>query len=515
MVTRAAGAPSAETAASTPAPRAPTPADVVLDALSPRDAELLRKCAIPHQFNYRLLRVMEPLADRRELADAIKRMVKLRAAIRLPDGLALHDRIRAVLFDDWLKEDRLPELREISARLAEYFLKRLQLQGVAPARFDQGVRRWVYHLTLADEERGFDVYDDTLEYYRSHFLISAAENLHKMISEFETILTPEHRIFLVYDRGKLASDRGNHVVARKAYRDVILSEATSPLLQAKAYNRIGLTYDATRDWGLATEAFGRSLKLLPEGASEVPRVLRNIGVVHREVGNLDRAEEAFKASCKVAEQRGDSEAFAAARNALGTVYQLTGEYDQSMCCLQEALDLLPEHSFDRARVHNNIGIVAMDAQRWDESESHFMRSLEIKQSAMDTVGQAFTYMNLVRLYRVQGKTDAAISAASSAAAIFEELSDLYSAALSYLNLTRLYASLDSEKAREAGAKATAALRRANEEKEARLAEREIRALLETRKRRSPWLWVLLIPLTVVGFVVFMGVLFLVLLYIQQ
>jgi tetratricopeptide (TPR) repeat protein len=494
-----------------------TPAMLMLGMVQPEEAELLRRCAIPFQFSYRLLRTMSPDESREQIGAAARHFVKLSVVRRSADGFAMHDRVREALLSEWLADNRLAEFRRINGLLAAYLRKRLRLRTSSPSRYEMTLRSWIYHLTAANEERGFQKFEQCLEYYRENLRLTAADNLLRMISEYEKILTAEHKVALAYDRAKVAAARGNNKAAREALRLVILDKHTTDLLRARAYNRLGLVYDALREWPKAIDSFCHSLELLAKtvgGDQEMPRVLRNLGVVYRDTGNLARAEELFVKSCEAAEKIGDREEYAAARNALGTVHQRCGEYEKATVCFLEALNGLAPESFDRARVYNNLGIVAMEAQRWDSSEKYFQTSLKIKRQAADTIGQAYTHMNLVRLYRAQNETAKAIASAAAAAGLFEELSDSYNAAFAYLNLARLYVEDDPEKAREASKRACEALRAAGDERESRAAEREL-ALLLGKKNRSPWFWltliftapfVLLIICVILYLVVIMGLL---------
>ena len=132
----------------------------VLDEAGPRQAEVLRRCAIPRWFDAELLAVL------RERADGNERVLAALAEYSFvrPAGMgryALQDAVRAALLAEW-RADRAPEFLAINRRLADHFAARVA--AAPPAEPQQGAqppgerelwaREALYHRLIADPPAG-------------------------------------------------------------------------------------------------------------------------------------------------------------------------------------------------------------------------------------------------------------------------------------------------------------------------------------------------------------------------
>lgn len=464
-----------------------------------RDRALLRRCAIPHQFTADLLPVLDPELPESEAAGTLKRLALLHSVIRSPDGYALHDRARGILFAAWLEPANREELRSISERLVVHYeamlCRRLETD------YDKIRRRWLFHLFAVDEDRACSELEKRFEKQRRQLRFTSAGELLSLAREYESVLDPARLALIGYLEGKLAADRGECDKAKLTFRLTIRNPHAPRVLVGRAWNRLGLVLDDAQQLSDAASAFAEALKILrAEGANgEVARVLHNLGYVHRDTGNLVRAEQLLIESATLAAELGEGEVVAAARNALGTVHQRSGELTRAREELESALTQLDHLPFDRARVLNNLGIVCLELGDLGTSERYFHESYTIKRGGDDKLGEAYTLMNLSRLYRVQGRHDQAVDAVSEAARLFELGLDWLGAGEAHMNLARLHAtSNDISATYAAGAKAIAAFQKSNSGSAVRDAEIELALLRQRPSKFGPWFWISLAAAVVVA-----------------
>jgi len=125
------------------------------------EGELIRRCAITHQFTPEVLCALDPSLDRASAEQAFHRLARLSLVIRSPDGLALHDRAREELFAGWLAPAKLELLREISTRLIAYLDPLVKAAGGAEQ--EKLIRRRLFHLIAVDQDAGIDAFEEAFE----------------------------------------------------------------------------------------------------------------------------------------------------------------------------------------------------------------------------------------------------------------------------------------------------------------------------------------------------------------
>jgi tetratricopeptide (TPR) repeat protein len=411
--------------------------DLLLAQLDPAAADLLRKCAITHQFNEETLRVLEPSLSEEQAAERFDQFTRLSAVIATPDGLALHDRVRQHLFGSWLGS---AALRDVSERLVVWIEEELA-KDIPETEREKLQRRRIFHRIAIDQNAGIDEFEDQFEIYRERMRLTACSNLLRMVQEYDSVLSEENRARVTYRQAKLAFDRADLDEAERFFasaRDIPHNDA---LLRIKAWNGLGNTYDVKNDWAKAAEAYTRALQLAglePRARAFRGRVLRNLGAVQRDTGNLDAAETLLLKSLKLAEEAGDARGAAISRNALGALYIRTEEPEKAVPYLESSLEELPLEDFQRARVYNNLGLAYRKRREYENSLRWYNRSLELKKMGGDTLGQARTWTNIVVLHGEQGAIDEATAAARNAAELFASVYAWRDAGNAWLTLARLH-----------------------------------------------------------------------------
>ena len=98
--------------------------ELLLRQLDSEVADQLRLCAIPHQFDERLLPVLAPGLDAARAKALCADIAQLSVVLARSDGYALHDEAREHLFAWWLRDEQAETFVAVSARLAEHFDRR-------------------------------------------------------------------------------------------------------------------------------------------------------------------------------------------------------------------------------------------------------------------------------------------------------------------------------------------------------------------------------------------------------
>jgi len=163
--------------------------------------------------------------------------------------------------------------------------------------------------------------------------------------------------------------------------------AAPPALRAEALHWLGVMLDEQRDEAGATIRFAEALEIQREIGDEqaVARELNGLGVVQRNIGELDAAEPLFTESLMRRRRLGDQ---------VGIAISLT-----------------------------NLGILAIDRGRLDEAIGYLEEGLEIDRAIGSTAGPAYSSSVLgVALLR-SGRTEEAVPLLRTALAAFADLGD--------------------------------------------------------------------------------------------
>lgn len=245
----------------------------VLKNAGPRQAEVLRRCAIPRWIDPSVLRVL------RESDEGNERVLeKLRdyTFVRdLGDGrVAYHDQVRQTLLDEW-RRDRPAELADLHRRLYSYFSQRTTPPGstrkamplmpestmisVVPMsqQADLFRREAIYHLLYADLERGMadlkGIFDELLESHR----LAEAEALLQAANE--TPLGPGERRWVQYLRARALQASLSLDQAAQQLEALHALPDLTPDLAAEVSCALGEVYAETGQWARATELYRASL----------------------------------------------------------------------------------------------------------------------------------------------------------------------------------------------------------------------------------------------------------------
>src|SRR5207249_958370 len=181
-------------------------------------------------------------------------------------ALIMHEEGRRYLFEQWLEPERAPEFRDASRRLVEFFDSAREREESGGAReqseaVERTLRNRMFHLIGASPQDGLGEFEKLCRRARAQLRLGECETLIKFVREYDRALTSLEATQLAYHEGKLAADRQQWNVAAEFYDRVLSNNQILPQLRAKTLCRLGMIYDAQRQWDRAIGFFERGLDI--------------------------------------------------------------------------------------------------------------------------------------------------------------------------------------------------------------------------------------------------------------
>jgi tetratricopeptide (TPR) repeat protein len=475
--------------------------ELLLQGLEPAETELLRRCAIPHQFSLPMLALLSPLLSEQELRQHFETFTRLPIITPTSETLMMHDQSRKYLFAQWLEPKRQTELAEISGRLADFFQK--GIDGAEGSTRESYQRRRMYHLIGFDQDKGLDDFERLCRERKRDFRLTEYESLLKLVHEYDPILTPRNRVRVAYHEGKLAADLRDWERAKALFESIDNTSAPSEY-RFKALNRLGMLHVELRKLDVAIQYYDRARDFAAQqGDRHVYLTLLELGSAYRDREDFAKAEELLEEGIALAKKAHSFFSVAVGYNSLGMLHRRLNDIPRAILDYEESLKNLDriKDRFRRGQVLSELGAAYTERRDWATAEKYFLDSLEIERTAGDKHNQAIVQNNLVRVYQSRGQQKEALEAARQAMLLFQETRDFYRAAMSTRNYAKLCrATKDRAGCEQAFKDAIEQFRRCNETKAAEETERELSAL--TRKVGLPWwAWVLLAGLS--AFIVYL------------
>ncbi len=236
------------------------------------------------------------------------------------------------------------------------------------------------------------------------------------------------------------------VTERSCRGDVIRERAGELLHKARELEQVGQGEDAA---ALYEEAIreaerGCASRVLAES-------LRRLAVLRYQQNDPDTARVLCHRSADVAFGMANEVLAAEAMNTLGSVDLQTGVLEQAEQNYERAL-ALGGHSWElRARVEQNLGILASIHGNLDRARTHYAHSLTAYEAAGNAHGSALAYHNLGKVSADCESWDEAQGYFDQSLAIAEATGDLHLQALCHVN----QAEMDVKLQRYEGARASA------------------------------------------------------------
>jgi tetratricopeptide (TPR) repeat protein len=447
-------------------------ADLVLMQLDPEPARLLDLCAIPHLFDCKLVRVLDPQALPGQIETFMDEVQSLPSIRQLGDCFALHDNVRGQLFERWLQPSRRTDFVTASLRLAQHY-EAVRRSG-SQAEADANEQVIMFHRVGADPEAGFGFFQNLYRSYRESARYSACEGLVHLAAEYRPILSDRQRSWLAFYEAETAKD--GHDLGRAVS---LLSELTrqklEPALAIRAHVHLSAALRSLRRLEAAAKQARRALQLASansEGGALLHLAHQELGLIARDEGDVENASHHLRRALELGTAVGDRLVVASAYNGLGTLLQ---KFDprQAITVLEAGAARLEEDAVRRAQVLNNLGLAYANVGDWAKSQQSFERSLEIKRAAVDLYGQALSLLNVARVYQARQEPFASRNALTESATLFETAHDPGSAATARRELARvLRLAGETEQARHEAAAAVRLFQQTGRGAEAQALQRE-------------------------------------------
>src|SRR5437870_9772577 len=204
--------------------------------------------------------------------------------------------------------------------------------------------------------------------------------------------------------------------------------AVDSLHAAREQERAGCIPEAIERYEAAIEAAQRDGE-----HARLAEALRRLAVQRHHRSEPARARELCRRSYDVARQIGDDGLAAEALNTLGGLDLATGSLADARRTFMRALELGGSSRQLRARVQQNLGIVANIHGELNEALARYERSLAAYRDCGDEHGCAIAYHNLGMVSADRGRLDAADCYFQESRALAERVGDVYLHALCLVN----------------------------------------------------------------------------------
>ena len=187
----------------------------------------------------------------------------------------------------------------------------------------------------------------------------------------------------------------------------------------KAGDYVGLAREMDRFLELTGELYGLE-------SPEYATTLNDYGGIHRDIGNFEKAEQAFlQAAEKIAVlQSAQHPDYGSVLNNLAGLYRLMKDYEKAEAYFQKTLEIykqaLGEDHFLYISGLNNLGLLYQDMGRSAEAEPLHRHSLDMLEAVNDNpIAIATTLNNLASALRQQKKLDDVAALLERALRIYE------------------------------------------------------------------------------------------------
>jgi len=326
------------------------------------------------------------------------------------------------------------QLRNKNIREAESaFLKAMGLadslnytKGMAKARFGYGIvlgRRneldsalHYYHLARETFERlslpielGKVQNSIGLAEYRKGNLLSAQENLKKVLSSPATVTDPELVIMVNNNLAMVLKKSGDLVGALQYYQAALrICEKQNNLLgKSKVLNNIGLLYETLNQPDLAIEYLTQSLEINQQQGWRKREAwpLHNIGLVYEGLREYDKSLDYYNRSLKIKEELNDQRGIAISLNNIGIIHKNKGHYDLALHYFQKSLKLKQEIGLQAGIAHTltNMGNLYQLQNQYDKAILTFRKAEKIAVSIHSAKEQIRIYQGLFKCYKAIGE----------------------------------------------------------------------------------------------------------------
>lgn len=192
--------------------------------------------------------------------------------------------------------------------------------------------------------------------------------------------------------------------AIKLYLNVLSAyeKAKDTMGWMKMNNQMGVVHKQVGDLENAIYYFKESIRLSQAIGSEKWEAssLMTLGNCYKKLERFEEAEEVYLSSIAICKRIGLKRELAGNYNNIGSLKRMTGKPNEAMRYYFRAVDLNKELGNDKwlSYNYNNIGTIYRNKGQLQQALNYFTKSLEIKKKLGDDRGEIYTHLNVAELY---------------------------------------------------------------------------------------------------------------------
>jgi tetratricopeptide (TPR) repeat protein len=248
----------------------------ILAEAGPRQAALMRACALPRWFDTAVLELLRGRADGNERALELLRGYSFVRPLG-PGRYAYQEEVRAALLEEW-RAQHPDELRALNQRLAAHFASRaaaateqdLAVDAAVGIRPGGGAALWqreaLYHQMMVDQRAGMAQLRAEFEQAEASSRLADCEALLQMAQEAP--VGASDRLWLRYLRTRLDRLALRFTAAADQLQAILAAPELDPQLAAGARQTLGEVLAETGQWVGATALYHRSLQYFEQSGDQ-------------------------------------------------------------------------------------------------------------------------------------------------------------------------------------------------------------------------------------------------------
>lgn len=394
---------------------------------NPNLAEAVRLCAIPHGFNAEILTWLRGEGSKRSTGTEtlLETLKSKNLAFVRPDKLFFHDNVRKLLVDRWLKNNS-EDFKKLNEKVAAYYDYKLKQsvsddQGHTPDQRAQWEREEMYHLLVADEERGRERFKSLCNKAIDSYRLSTLDLLLSLAGEQVYDPSVGIQTWIQFFQGKKHQVTSEWQTALDLWEKLKEKRAffTGDLEPTLAVH-LTLLYKDKGDWNKAIECLNESLRILEDKGNQsgTITILNNRGFLYKDRGDFEGAERDFQRGFEISTRAGDEFGKAISLKNLGLLYKDLGllrkdraqwdnaleQFHTSLAIVEKTGDqrLIARSYDDRGLLYKDRGLLYGDREDLQRAEKDFLRALKILARVGSERQKAGAFNSLGLFYKDRG-----------------------------------------------------------------------------------------------------------------
>ncbi len=212
----------------------------------------------------------------------------------------------------------------------------------------------------------------------------------------------------------------------RIYED-LLKGTKDPRVRAGFLFNLGIIHQQLGEYDKARGLYEQSLKIAEElgDKSGIAKTLHNLGAIYSNRGEYDKAREQYQQALGAFEELGVREGQAVVLYQLGNIHYQQGEYGKARGLYRQALETFEELGAkqEKAAVLHQLGNIHLGQGENDKARVLYGQSLKLKRELGDKRGIAQTLHQLGMIHSDQGEYDKARELYERSLKTAEELGD--------------------------------------------------------------------------------------------